>query len=540
MQDFKKYLTEKNKLMKKYDKGEINILSYNVPDKKGKDYEYDNTNEILAALGFNTEPTVIINKFIKEVSKIPYARQPKDFKDINSQQLAKDILRLNDKWGMETFIKDTMDTFVGKWSMGTIAVKRINEKEEEITNFYNNKKNYDDTVKKLKALEKYGKYIKDSYKRQIQKAEAKLGIPWSEIKEGFKYIDYFRHGSGRKMPKTLYPFLHAVTIKANKVKPPKTVYRGYLIDGEKVDSKQDYTVGSKIKLNNKKATSWSTSIGMAIEFSTSQDNIKDKENGYQLVVKYDIQSEDDIIADFRGFKEMSFFNQQEILISSKVKYATIVYSKKGDDYETSIRKNEPTKKGDSAGSFKLSDYLERPEKIKDSNLSIDDKIKLKEIFNTTLDEVFKKYPMLASHYPKIGCLGKTNAYLGLNFKSYSDIITNCSYNGFDINKASVSVYADSNLLKDLESKGIKIKNKWIPEITINISVNYTIKPNGYNPKITAIVTYFNIVAEPGENFEHNTSIMDKVKKEIVSNTDTLKLYLPGSVTFKNLKVISKV
>jgi hypothetical protein len=404
--------------------------------------------------------------------------------------------------------------------------------------YYSDKKNYNKTVKQLKSLVKYGKYIDDFYKRQIQKAEAKLGITWNEIKEGFKHIDYFRNSSGRTIPKTLYPFLHAVTIKANKVKLPKTVYRGYFIDGEKVDSKQDYTVGSKIKLNNKKATSWSTSIGMAIEFSSADNNIKDKENGYQLVVKYDIQSEDDIIADFRGFKEMSFFNQQEILISSKVKYATIVYSKKGNDYKTSITNNKPRKKGDSAVSFKLSDYLENPEKIKNSNLSIDDKIKLKEAFNMTLDEFLKKYPMLTSHYPKIGCLGKTNAYLALNFKDYFDVITNCSYNGFDINKGSLEV--ELNLVKDLESKGIKIENLWMPEITITISANYTIKPNGYNPKITAIVTYFNIVAEPGENFEHNTSIIDKVKKEIVSNLNTLKLYIPQSDVFKNFKVISKV
>jgi hypothetical protein len=539
MKDFKNFLSEKNRLMQKYDSGEINIMSYKIPEKKGKDYDYDNTIEILKALGISDNPSKIINNFIKEVSKIPYGRKPETFKDEYTPTLAKDIQALNSEWGLTRFIEDTMDVFTGKWSIGSLAALRYNDNEKEVIEFYSNKKNYDETVKKLKSLKKYGKYMNNFINRQKQKAEAKLGIKWDDIVEGFKYIDYFRSGSKRKLSKDLWPFLQAITVKAvDKKKLPKTVYRGYFIDGNKLDPKQDYSKGAKIKMKNTKATSWSTSIGMAIEFSHAQDFIKDRDGGYQIVVKYDIKNPyEDIIADFRVFSGMNFYNQQEIVISTKVKEAEIVEIVKGDEYDNDISKRLPDvqKFGDSAWGFKFNDYLASITRFKDSNLSLEDKINLKKVFNKTLGEVMKEYPDIIKN-KNIGCLKKVNAYLGIVMADFGSVAKGCSYTGF--NAEVNNVYLDSKAVKFALNQGIKSNSKYNVPLDVSVNIYYEIIPNGYNSKVIVHIKEFEIKAKPDENYKENSKQIVELRKAVLNISDKdLLAWLPGNLAgFSNLEI----
>ena len=530
MKDFKSYLTEKNRLMQKYEKGEIDILSYNIPTKKGKDFQYDNTEEILKALGVNPYPTKILNKFKKEVSKIPYGSQPQEW-NTEEKYLIKEILNLNNSYRQKDFIKENIDFATGKGRLAPLLVLS-HKNQDKMNEYYQNPKNLKDLEKSLQDLTRYGKYLKDFMKGRIEKAEAKLGIVWDDIVEGFRWIAYFRGASQRKIPQKVWPFLRAITVKPNRL--PKTVYRGIFLDGKDVDENQDYSVGNKIKLNNKKATSWSTSVGQALTFSASQDFIKDEENGYQLVIKYDIQNPEDVIADFRTFKNMPFFNQQEIVISPKVKYGEIVYSKKGDDYDTSLRKTMPTKSGDSMVGFDITYYIENPDKIKTSNLSLDDKIKLKEIFNMTLGEVAKKYPEFGRKIKAEGCVSKVNAILAIPLKGYSDDIRNCSYNSLDL--VDIDIYLTSELIKELQSFGLKIKNQWSPEVKIKMTLHYEIKIKGYASEVKVSIIDINIEPLQGENFEHNVKVASEVKKKILKSKNIEK-YIPQHGYWKNLKVV---
>ena len=528
MGNFKSFLIEKNRLMQKYEKGEINILSYNIPIKKGKEYQYDNTNEILKALGINPIPTSILNKFKKEVSSIPFGASSNEW-NYNDEYFAKEILNLKNE--KDYFIKETINFATNKTNLVTFNILS-NKDKEKMYQYYSDPKNIKTLEKQLDKLTRYSDYINDFQKNKIQKAEAKLGIKWNDIVEGFKYIDYFRGMSQRKLPKNVWPFLHAITVKMNK-KLPKTIYRGIFLDGKDVDKDQDYSVGNKIKLNNKKATSWSTSIGQAIKFSGSQGFIKDEENGYQLVIKYDIQNKEDIIADFRVFQNMDFYNQQEIVLSPKVKYGVIVYSKQGDDYETSIKKNIKSKYGDSPASLTYLNYLQNPNKIKDSNLSLEDKMKFKEIYNMSLKEVMKKYPEFLSYRKDLGCLPKVNSYLAIPMQGFAEEIKNCSYTSLDL--VEVNLFIGSDIKKELESFGMKLGNVFSPKISIKLSATYTVKPKGYASEVIVKITDFNIIPEVGEDFEHNTKITADVKEKILKSKN-LKMYVPNSESFPYLKV----
>lgn len=530
MEKFKDFLIEKNKLMQKYDAGEINIMSYKIPEKRGKDFEYDNTQEILRALNIQYDPMNIIKKFKKELKDIKYA----DLKNRDKAWIAREMMGLQYR-PLEKTVAEFLDG--DNWTLGINVFNDRGQAAQDAREYYNNNpKEKEKLFKKLKKLNSYGKYMSNFLDRQRQKAEAKLGIKWNDIVEGFKYINYFRSGSKRTIPKSLWPFLHAVTVTGvDKKRLPKTVYRGLFMDGTKVDPKQDYSEGSKIKLKNRKATSWSTSIGMAIEFSDAQDFIKDEYNGYQLVIKYDIQSPDDIIADFRVFKNMDFWNQQEILLSTDVKVGEIVFSKKKEDGNIAKEHEDLTKMGDTGYSYSIEAYLQNINKIRNFNIDLNSKIEMKEILTMNLGDVLKKYPRLLNN-TDFGCLKKVNAYLGIPCSGMSSVAKSCTYNGFSLKDASTYVGGENR--KILEAAGFDCGSFFSSSINILFTGRYEVVPKGYASTVIVHIKKIEIVPERDENYEQNSRALVDFEDKLYSlSDDKLKAFCPGPIeTFKTVKI----
>ena len=183
------------------------------------------------------------------------------------------------------------------------------------------------------------------------------------------------------------------------------------IDGDKfakLKDKDNYQVGKEVKLNNKKATSWSTSIGTAFEFSIVQDNIKDKENGVSIVLSFTPTSEDDIIANFTNLKTLDYFNQQEVLVSTNVKTAKIEAIEFGKELERNLSKTY-----DSAWSANIADYVLNL--YADTNANPHDKINIKALSDLTVGEYVDRYPNLFNFIPE----KLRNEFKNVNIKAYS-------------------------------------------------------------------------------------------------------------------------
>lgn len=236
-----------------------------------------------------------------------------------------------------------------------------------------------------------------------------VGMSWADISNTFRHIVRYRNMSGRAIPSEAYPVLKALTVTHKKL--PKKLYRGLYIDGDKfakLKDKDNYQVGKEIKLNNKKATSWSTSIGTAFEFSIIQDNIKDKENGVSIVLSFTPTSEDDIIANFTNLKTLDYFNQQEVLVSTNVKTAKIEAIEFGKELERNLSKTY-----DSAWSANIADYVLNL--YADTNANPHDKINIKTLSDLTVGEYVDRYPNLFNFIPE----KLRNEFKNVNIKAYS-------------------------------------------------------------------------------------------------------------------------
>jgi hypothetical protein len=162
-------------------------------------------------------------------------------------------------------------------------------------------------------------------------------------------------------------------------------------------------------------------------------------------------------------------------------------------------------------------------------------MKIKEVFNMSLKEVIKKYPELGNGYITLGCLPKVNSYLAIPMMGYGSVATNCSYKGFDVK--DINIYLDTEIKNDLKARGIKIGNKFTPEVSVLMSISYTIEPKGLQSKVYAKVNNFKIVSEAGsKTYDENSVIADRVAQEILKSKD-LEKYVPNLKSFRNYKVL---
>jgi hypothetical protein len=188
------------------------------------------------------------------------------------------------------------------------------------------KKDWNKIIKSLMSFEKKKKYVinKSIYKaRKIAKMKR---INWDDFVAVMAWIEHFRSGSYRKIPKEIYEALNYLTVDPNNL--PKTIYRGIFYDGAKIKDvekfKKKWHKGSKPGLKNRKATSWTTDIETAKSFMIDQDNVKDHKNGYHVLLKYENPTYEDIVADFRDWEWMVYWNQQEVLLHPEAREYEVV------------------------------------------------------------------------------------------------------------------------------------------------------------------------------------------------------------------------
>lgn len=363
---FKQFVNERNAIMQMYDKGMIDVKKFDMTVLKSDGLSDE---EVLQIFGYNFNKDL---KSLKILSKLKYYNEISYFGSLQNFDQVKGWLEGEEGWAYR------MPSYLAG-------------DENEIKGYYNQPKNKIEFLKTIKSMLMFRENYINSIKQEI---EANTGIKFESIKIGMAWVSRYRNMSGRTIDKSVYPFLHALTVNKGQ-KLPKKIYRGLFMDGEKFAKmkpveQEKYKVGNEVKLNNTKATSWSVSRGVAYNFMGAQDKIKDEKNGFELLLSYEIKSEEDVIADFRVFPEAKFWNQQEILLSPNVKFGKIeAIIKNGKEV-----KFDDIRFGDSGSTITIIDYIRNIVKLPNSNLPINIKIQLKELIDLPFKETVEKYPQL--------------------------------------------------------------------------------------------------------------------------------------------------
>jgi hypothetical protein len=237
--------------------------------------------------------------------------------------------------------------------------------------------------------------IKKSDQTGYEKDLMKLGLSVDDVEIAMSYVKEWTSMSRKKLDPSVWPLLQKISVDPAIL--PKYLYRGIFYDGAKIKdlvkwSKQWYP-GSKPGVSQGKVTSWSIDRGTASSFMIDQDFIKDKENGYYMLLKWEVDPEM-VIADLRNLPvDHKYWNQQEIIVSPKAKnyeIDTMIPGKEGyEGYRKFIAEN-PGGQG-ATGKTKSEmamRFIQRPF----DKLSVADRIEFKKIAKMTVGEFKIEYP----------------------------------------------------------------------------------------------------------------------------------------------------
>ena len=184
---------------------------------------------------------------------------------------------------------------------------------------------FDEWINDVKGVYKKFKHIYRS-DRGIKKQAAARGINPVDYEAGLQEIERFTTKSYRNIQKKWWPLLQAMTVDANDL--PKVIYRGMFYDGKDIKDREEFMKkwhpGSKPKLRQKKASSWSADPATAVHFMDSQDHVKDSEGGFHILMKYEITDPSLVIADLRKVPAHGFYNQMEIVLNPMAKEYEVV------------------------------------------------------------------------------------------------------------------------------------------------------------------------------------------------------------------------
>jgi hypothetical protein len=185
---------------------------------------------------------------------------------------------------------------------------------------------YPQFVKDVRTLQKKRSINQKIPAYTAKKNAAGRGLSTKDYDSAMAWAERYTAASARTIPKEIWPALQKLTVNPKEL--PDVVYRGLFFDGAKIKDlekwQKKWYPGSTPGLKPTKASSWSTSIGLATQFMTSQDMVKDQENGFAILLKYEINSPDVVVADFRNLPGNTFWNQQEILLSPEAKSYEVV------------------------------------------------------------------------------------------------------------------------------------------------------------------------------------------------------------------------
>ena len=280
----------------------------------------------------------------------------------------------------------------------------------------------DEKYNLIKSNEKYFKLFKNYAKKykalqniefsKLEKIALSRGLKPQDISTIMDWVEHYTAESKRIIPAPVWPALRKLTVDDNEL--PKVIYRGLFMDGHKIaptsledaspkdkakikerlEKWANYKKGDKIKLTVTKASSWSSSKAVASQFMDAQSKIKNMDRGYSLLLKYTITDPSKIVADFRKFPELKFWNQQELLLDPSEKEFEIVqimpYNKENElrDYQRKNSKPGAGAWGSNKGELIIQNYL------RISNLDIPKDIKetWKTYYDKTLGELEKIEP----------------------------------------------------------------------------------------------------------------------------------------------------
>jgi len=229
------------------------------------------------------------------------------------------------------------------------------------------------------------------------------GVSRSDYINALLWIKQYTSMSRKTIPKKIWPVLQQISVVPSDL--PKKVYRGMFYDGDKIGDVVEWmSRWGKGKYPNeamKPVSSWSTSKYMAAQFMTPQDFIKDANNGFFMLLEYEITDASVVIADLRKFPENMYWNQQEILLSSEAKNFKVIEiwpygdSGKVSKYEYELAK---TTKGVSISGSSFADII-RSYYFDIASLGFSPAIKtqLRSLSNKTVEEV-RETVAFSNHY----------------------------------------------------------------------------------------------------------------------------------------------
>ena len=274
--------------------------------------------------------------------------------------------------------------------------KRIESNEEPLVSIYRwMKNNFKQIQDFCKWLEVAFRGVKGLGYKKAEKEFMKLGLSVNDVRVAMSYVMEWTSMSRKKLDPSVWELLNKISVDGKLL--PQYVYRGIFYDGAKIKDpvkwKEKWYPGSQPGVSQGKATSWTIDRKTAMGFMTDQDFIKDRDNGYYMLLKWKVDPKL-VIADLRNLPvDHTFWNQQEIIVSPEAKDYEVDSMVPGTEGYEGLKKfqNESPggqgaygqTKSDFALSFMSSPY---------ETLSPGTRIEFKQISKMTLGEYRKAYP----------------------------------------------------------------------------------------------------------------------------------------------------
>ena len=257
------------------------------------------------------------------------------------------------------------------------------------------KKNWDILQKSFNWLQTALQGIKGSAKKGYENDLMALGLSTRDVEVAMSHIKNWTSMSRKKLDPSVFNLLQKISVSDNLL--PKYVYRGIFYDGAKIKdldkwSKKWYP-GAKPGASQGKATSWSVDRGTAISFMNDQDFIKDRDNGYYMLLKWKVDPKL-VICDLRNLPvDHTFWNQQEIIVSPEAtdyEIDTMIPGKEGYEVYKKFCEENPGGQGawGSTKAMTAARFLLMPY----DDFSPGDRMEMKRVAKMTVSEFLKEYP----------------------------------------------------------------------------------------------------------------------------------------------------
>jgi hypothetical protein len=293
---------------------------------------------------------------------------------------------------------DNVEKFVDRVRYWNFPMENYSNRKpiSSYVNFYDVlHKNYEEIREQIRRTRVALDNIKDSEENRLKNNLMKMGLSLKDVEIAMSYITDWTSMSQKRLDPSVWPLLKKLSVDPSRL--PKTIYRGMFIDGVKIKNREEFmeqwSPGSKPGASLRKATSWSVDRGTAAEFMSDQDNIKDQPGGFYVLLRWDVDPSE-VVADLRNLPvDHKFWNQQEIIISPKVKdyvVDTIIPGKDGYDTYRSFVKS--IKSGQGGYGHTRSEFARNFLNTPYETLSPEHRIEFKRVAKMTVGEFKEVYP----------------------------------------------------------------------------------------------------------------------------------------------------